>query len=71
MMRIFRNILAEIVHLFADDGLLAIALLAWTTVIGLGVWLSPKLPSATYALGLFLGHAALLLSNIVRARHQR
>jgi uncharacterized membrane protein YccC len=70
-MKILLTILTEVAHLFADDGMLAGALLAWTATVGLGVWLSPKLASGPCAAGLVLGYAALLLGNVVRARHQR
>ena len=67
-MRILRIILAELVHLFADDGWLATGLLAWTAVIGLAIWLPTGLPPTGCAAGLFLGCAAVLLSNVTWAR---
>ena len=70
-MTLLRAILAEIVHLFADDGSLALALLAWTAMVGLGTWLAPALPPVPSGGALFLGCAIVLLGNVTRAGHQR
>ena len=70
MMESLRAVLAEIVHLFVDDGSLALALVAWCAAIGVAALVLPGLP---YVLGpaLFLGCAAILLGNVVRAARQR
>ena len=61
-----RAFLAEVVHLFVDDGSLALALVTWCAVIGLaGLALPTLLPASGPSL--FLGCAAILLVNVVRA----
>lgn len=61
-----RAVLAEIVHLFVDDGSLALALVVWCAALGAAVLGLPGLlPGAGPAL--FLGCAAILLDNVVRA----
>lgn len=65
-MAALRAVLAEIVHMFVDDGSLALALVTWCTVIGLaGLALPTQLPASGPAL--FLGCTAILLVNVVRA----
>ena len=65
-----RAVLAEIVHLFVDDGSLALALVTWCAVIGLaGLALPTLLPA--FGPALFLGCAAILLVNVVLATRAR
>ena len=69
-MAALRAVLAEIVHLFVDDGSLALTLVTWCAVIGLaGLALPTLLP--TFGPALFLGCAAILLVNVVRAARVR
>jgi hypothetical protein len=65
-----RAILAEIAHLFVDDGSLALALVTWCAVVGA---LGLVLPALLTVLGpaYFLGCAAILLGNAVRAGGRR
>ena len=69
-MTTLRAVLAEIVHLFVDDGSLALALVAWCAAIGLAVLALPMLLPASGP-ALFLGCAAILLVNVVRAARAR
>lgn len=63
-MRTLRAIAAEIVHLFVDDGSLALALLIWCAAIGTMTFLLPNFAEAA-GIGLFGGCAALLFANVV------
>ena len=65
-MRILRAILAEVVHLFVDDGALALALVGWCVAVGAAAWLLPALSLAS-GLALVLGCAAILIGNVARA----
>lgn len=69
-MATLRTILAEVVHLFVDDGSLALALVAWCAVVGLAVLVLPSLRAASGP-ALFLGCAATLLGNVVRTARVR
>jgi hypothetical protein len=63
---VLRGIIAEIVHLFVDDGALALALVVWSAIVGAGVGLVHDfVPIAGAAL--FAGCAAILLWNVIRA----
>jgi hypothetical protein len=65
-----RAIVSEIVHLFVDDGLLALALVVWCAVVGgVGLLLPGLLPVAGPAL--FLGCVVILLGTVVRAARGR
>jgi hypothetical protein len=60
----------EILHLFVDDGSLALALVVWCAAVGVAVVLLPSpVPAAGPAL--FLGCAAILLLNVVRTVRAR
>lgn len=66
-----RAIVSEVIHLFVDDGSLALALAGWCAVIGLSVAFLPGL--ATWSgLALFLGCSCVLLVNVAIAgrRHE-
>lgn len=63
-MRALRAIAAEIVHLFVDDGSLALALLLWCAAIGAMTFLLPAFAEVA-GFGLFGGCAALLFANVV------
>ncbi len=63
-MRTLRAIAAEIVHLFVDDGSLALALLLWCAAIGVTTFLIPAFAEAA-GIGLFAGCAAILFANVV------
>lgn len=65
-----RTVLAEIFHLFVDDGSLALALMAWCAVVGAGVAVLPALTAAS-GLALFVGCAVILLGNISLAARRR
>ena len=69
-MNTLRAIIAEIVHLFVDDGSLALALVTWCAAVGLAL---PVLPQLLAISGptLFLGCATILLCNVVRAPRPR
>lgn len=69
-MMTLRAVLAEIVHLFVDDGSLALALVAWCAVIGLAGLALPRL-LPTFGPALFLGCATILLVNVVLAARTR
>jgi len=60
-----RAILAEIIHLFVDDGSLALALMLWCGAVGLTPGWLPLSPAAS-GLALFAGCAGILLANVVR-----
>jgi hypothetical protein len=62
-----RPILAAVISLFVDDGSLALGLLGWTAVVGIGAWAWPGTPSAAFGAALFLGCAAILLASLGRA----
>jgi hypothetical protein len=64
-MNVLRAIAGEIVHLFVDDGALALALVLWSAIIGIGVTAAPGFVPAAGPL-LFVGCAAILLSNVIR-----
>jgi hypothetical protein len=70
MMRALYAVLSEIVHLFVDDGSLALALIAWCACIGVAV---AVLPEAARLWGpLFVvGCATVLVSNVVRTGRRR
>ncbi len=61
-----RRILREILHLFVDDGSLAIALILWSAA---AFWLLPSLPvnAGWDAVILLLGYLALLAENLRRS----
>ena len=65
-MGILRAILFEIVHLFVDDGSLALALVAWCVVVGAARFLLPGLLLASGP-ALFLGCVVILLATVIRA----
>ena len=60
------GILREILHLFVDDGSLAIALVLWSAA---AFWLLPRLPvGAGWDAGvLLLGYLAILGENLRRS----
>ncbi len=70
-MKALRAVLAEILHLFADDGSLALALIAWTAVLGLAVRLAPELPPAAYGGALVVGYVVVLLGDVAPAGRRR
>jgi hypothetical protein len=61
---------AEIIHLFVDDGSLALALVAWCGAIGLATM---ALPESRVAAGvaLFLGCALILFGNVLGTARSR
>ncbi|MDJ0390282.1 hypothetical protein QMO56_19400 [Roseomonas sp. E05] len=65
-MGILHATFAEIVHLFVDDGALALALAVWCAAIGVAATLAPSL-SLAWGTALFLGCATILLTNVVRS----
>lgn len=69
-MQTLRAILSEIVHLFVDDGSLALALVAWCAVVGVVGFLLPGLLLAAGP-ALFLGCAVILLGTVFRAARER
>jgi hypothetical protein len=69
-MGVLRAVLAEIVHLFVDDGSLALALVAWCAAVGAAMLLVPAFFIASGP-ALFLGCAAILLGNLGRAARCR
>ncbi len=67
-MKRLHAIAAEIVHLFVDDGSLALALLLWCAVIGVTTLLAPAFAKVA-GIGLFAGCATILLANVVLTGH--
>jgi hypothetical protein len=65
-MGVVRAVSSEVIHLFVDDGSLALALVAWCAVAGAGVALLPGLGVMSGPV-LFLGCAVILLANVVLA----
>lgn len=65
-MTVLRSVLAEVVHLFVDDGALALALVVWSAATGLGVLVLPGFAPASGP-ALFVGCAGILLWNVIRA----
>lgn len=65
-MTVLRSVVAEIVHLFVDDGALALALVFCSAAIGLGVLTVPGFAPVAGPV-LFLGCAGILLWNVIRA----
>lgn len=63
-MRTLRAIAAEIVHLFVDDGSLALALLIWCATIGATTLRIPAFAEVA-GIALFGGCAALLFANVM------
>lgn len=59
-----RAILVELVGLFVDDGSLALALLVWCAIVGVGAVVAPNLPAAVGGLALLLGCVVILLANV-------
>lgn len=59
-------ILKELWSLFVDDGRLALALVIWISVAGIGLPLSP-IPPAWDAPALFVGCVAILVLNVMRS----
>lgn len=64
-MTVFRNVILEVVHLFVDNGSLALALVLWCAAVRLAVVF---LPSSIALLGpvLLAGCAVILLVNIIQ-----
>ncbi|HYZ24326.1 MAG TPA: hypothetical protein VE690_19415 [Rhodopila sp.] len=62
--------MSEIIHLFVDDGSLALALVGWCAAAGVGVALLPGL-GVVSGLVLFLGCALILLANVALAGRGR
>jgi len=60
------GILREVLHLFVDDGSLAVALILWSAA---AFWLLPALPVNTGwdAVVLLLGYLAILGENLRRS----
>ena len=69
-MNTIRAIAAEIVHLFVDDGRLALALPIWCAAVGLAFARLPALHAASGPV-LFIGCAAILLMNVIRSARSR
>jgi hypothetical protein len=65
-----KAVLVEIIHLFADDGSLALALMGWCGAIGLGAVVLPD-SRATLAVTLFLGCVLILSGNVFRTARSR
>ena len=65
-MRALLNALHEIYGLFVEDGSYAIAILVW---VGLAALIFPRVPAGIAWRGplLFIGLAALMIENVVRA----
>jgi hypothetical protein len=70
MMRALYAILSKIVHLFVDDGSLALALVAWCAFIGIAVALLPVLAELWGPLFVF-GCASVLIGNVAVAGRRR
>jgi hypothetical protein len=70
MMRAMYAILSEIVHLFVDDGSLALALVAWCAFIGMAVVFLPGLAELWGPL-FVLGCATVLVSNVAVTGRRR
>jgi hypothetical protein len=68
-MRAARAILAEIVGLFVDDGSLALGLVLWCGMVGIGASILPDLVTIGAPI-LFIGCAAILLASIARPSTQ-
>jgi hypothetical protein len=64
------GILREILHLFVDDGSLAVALVLWSAA---AFWLLPGLPvnAGWDAVILLLGYLAILGENLRRSTRRR
>ena len=69
-MAALRAALTEVVHLFVDDGSLALALVAWCAIVGVAVLALPVLLPVSGPL-LFLGCAAILVGNVVLVARAR
>ncbi len=65
-MRTLRAVLGELAGLFVDDGMLALGLMLWCAVIGIGASLRPEF-ARLGALLLFAGCAVILLANVTTA----
>lgn len=63
-MRTLRAIAFEIVHLFVDDGSLALALLLWCAAVGVTTLLIPTFAEVA-GIALFAGCAVILFANVV------
>jgi hypothetical protein len=66
-MNVLRSIIFEAVHLFVDDGSLALALVLWCAAVGFATSFWPQLPGV-WGPALFVGCAVILLVNIRTAR---
>ena len=69
-MKVVRTIASELISLFVDDGLFAIAIVLWCALIG---FVAPAVGIGTTWRGilLFVGLAAILLESVLRrARSQ-
>ena len=63
-------ILTEIIHLFVDDGSLALALIIWSGTMGIVAAILPQ-TLAPLGITLFAGCALILLCNVVAAARSR
>jgi len=69
-MKALQRILLELWGLFVDDGSLALGLLFWCAISGLGLTRLPIAPEWDGAI-LFLGCLAILIANVVRTGMKR
>jgi hypothetical protein len=65
-MTVLRTITLEVIHLFVDNGSLALALVLWCAVVRLAVAFLTQ-SSAVLGPALFFGCAVVLLVNILNA----
>ncbi|HEU4825924.1 MAG TPA: hypothetical protein VFS85_05555 [Dongiaceae bacterium] len=63
-------ILRELWSLFVDDGRLALALVIWVALGGIGLPLSP-IPPAWDAPALFVGCVVILVFNVMRSMRRK
>ena len=69
-MNVLRAVIAEVVHLFVDDGAFALALVLCSAAVGLALRLAPGFAPAA-GIALFAGCAGILLWNVSRAARAR
>jgi 4-hydroxybenzoate polyprenyltransferase len=69
-MTVLRGVISEVVHLFVDNGSLALALILWCGAVRLTIALLPQLLAALGPI-FFVGCAVVLLVNIIRTARPR
>lgn len=65
-MNVLRGIIAEVIHLFVDNGSLALALVVWCGAVRLAAAFLPP-SGALLGPALFAGCAVILLVNVIQA----